>query len=390
MGIHGTVKSAYLALTEAASNNRLHDYRAFAEQEVDSWKHWVSMPPRRRLWLWRRGFTSPAAKLYDFETHGPEAYLGERQRIRLYRALNGGHRYLLDDKLSQYWMMADYPDHRPEAYGFVDRGYVHGVAGTKYDGDPVPVSEWLPEAVREHSKLVLKQLRGLGGSEVVVVEYDDGFVVDGESVPEREMCETVVDLSGYVVTEYVRQHDYADDLYPHASNTVRLLTLWDDEAGELHTPVAIHRIGTERSRPIDNWSAGGLSAEIDLETGELGRATRKPRSGGLRWYDEHPDTGAPIEGTRVPRWEAVRETVEEIARENTNIPLLGWDVLLDESGNPVVIEANTGTDVDLLQVHRPLLADPAFARVAARYLPDVEESPADRRSRRRSSPPARA
>lgn len=390
MGLHGVVKSTYVALTDAASNNRLTDYKSFAEQEADTWKHWVSMPPRRRLSLWRRGFTSPAETMYDFQTHGQEAYLSERQRIRLYREANGGHRYLLDDKLSQYWMMADYPEHRPEAFGFVDRGYVHGIAGTTFEGDPRPVAEWLPGAVREHSKLVLKQLRGLGGSEVVVCEYDDGFVVDAESVTEREMCETVADLSGYVVTEYVDQHAYADDLYPHAANTIRMLTLWDDETGELHVPIAIHRIGTERSRPIDNWSAGGLSVEIDLETGELGRATRKPHGDSLRWYEDHPDTGAPIAGTRVPHWDAVRETVERIAKENTNIPLLGWDVLLDESGTPVVLEVNTGTDVDLLQVHQPLLADPAFARVAARYLPDVEAPPAPDRPKRRPSPPSRA
>lgn len=378
MGIHGAVKSSYLALARAASDNRLFDHKTFLEQEVDSWKHWVSLPPGRRLWLWRHGFTSPCWKLYDFDAHGPAAYLGERQRIRLYRRLNGNHRYLLDDKLSQYWMMADYPEHRPEAYGFLDRGRVHGVAGTTFDGDPTPVSEWLPGTVREHGKVVLKQVRGLGGSEVLVCEYDDGFVLDGEAVTEAEMCETLADRSGYVATEYVRQHGYADDLYPHAANTVRLLTVWDDEAGDLHTPIAIHRIGTERSRPIDNWSAGGLSAEIGLETGELGRATRKPLDGDLQWYAEHPDTGAAIEGTRVPRWEAIRETVERIARANTNIPLLGWDVLLDESGRPIVIEANTGTDVDLLQVHRPLLADPRFARVAARHLPGVEEPTAAR------------
>ncbi|MFB6130103.1 MAG: hypothetical protein ABEJ28_04685 [Salinigranum sp.] len=37
-----------------------------------------------------------------------------------------------------------------------------------------------------------------------------------------------------------------------------------------------------------------------------------------------------------------------------------------------MIEANTGTDVDLLQVHRPLLADPRVARIASRHLPEVD------------------
>lgn len=369
MGLHDAVRSAYVNLRRAVSENPALAYTWFAEQEVDAWKHWVSLPVRRRLWLWRHGFTSQCGKLYDFDSHGPEAYLSELGRYRFYRSVNGRHRYLLDDKLSQYWMLAEYPEHRPTAYGFLDGGYVHGVAGTEFDGDPTPVAEWLPATLRAESELVCKQVRGLGGKQVVVCEYDDGFVLDGQQVTEETLCETVEQLSGYIATEYVHQHDYAEALYPGATNTVRILTLWDEAAGELLTAMAIQRIGTDRSRPVDNYSLGGLTAEIDLETGEIGSAARKPFDGTVPWYSTHPDTGARIEGTRVPRWETVRSTVERIARRNTNIPAIGWDVVVDEDGDPVVIEANTGTDVDLLQVHRPLLADDRVEAVVSRHLP---------------------
>jgi len=380
MGVHDALRSSYVALHEALSDNRLLEYKWFAEQEADTWKHWVEMPLRRRLWLWRRGFTSPCGALYDLDAHGPDAYVSELQRYRLYRSLNGGHRYLLDDKLSQHWMLSEHPENRPTAYGFVDRGYVHGLAGTEFDGDPVPVAEWLPGALRDQGQFVLKQLRGHGGNEVVVCEYADGeFRLDGTPTTRAALCERVAELSGSLVTEYVHQHEYADELYPHATNTVRVLTLWDDEARELVTAFALHRVGTERSRPIDNYSAGGLTAEIDLETGTLGRAARKPFAGEVPWHDSHPDTGTRIAGTRVPHWEAVRATVEHLARENTNVPAIGWDVVLDESAEPVVLEANTGTHLDLFQVHRPLLADDRVARVAARHLPGVEAPPGEPR-----------
>lgn len=370
MGVHGTLRSAYLGVTRGVTDSRLTDYRWFLEQEVDSWGNWTSMPLRRRLWLWRHGFPSSFGEIYDFDAHDPEKYVSELQRYRLYNALNGRHRYLVDDKLSQYWMLSDHPKARPAAYGLVDRGHVHGTAGTEFDGDPAPVREWLPSALRRHSKLVLKQLRGKGGKQVVVAEYDGGFVLDGESVSEGTLCERVAELSGYLVTEYVDQHAYADELYPHAANTIRLLTVWDDKNGELLVPIAVHRIGTDRSRPIDNCSAGGLTAEIDLETGELGKAAQYPfwGSDGVPWYATHPDTGATIEGTAVPDWGGVRSTVEGIALENTNIPALGWDVVIDESGDPVVIEANTGTALRTLQIHRPLLEDGNLAALVARHL----------------------
>jgi hypothetical protein len=265
-------------------------------------------------------------------------------------------------------MLSEHPEHRPTAYGFVDRGYVHGVANTEFDRRPVPVAEWFPEALRAHSKLVLKQLRGLGGHQVVVCEYDAGFSLDGEAVSEAALCERVSELSGYLVTAFVHQHSYAEALYPEATNTIRVLTMWDDERGELVVPAVIQRIGTDRSRPVDNYSQGGLTADVDSKTGTIGRAARKPFSGDLRWFSSHPDTGAPIEGETVPHWQEVLSTVRELAKENTHIPVIGWDIVLGEGGSPVVLEANTGTDITMFQVHRPLLTDPRVDEFVSRHL----------------------
>lgn len=372
MGLHDVVKASYLGLKEVRSDNKLLDYWWFLEQEVNSWKHWVDLPLRRRLWMWRHGFPSPYGKLYDLDSHDPDAFLSELQRYRLYKSLNGEHRYLIDDKLSQHWMLSDYPSNRPTAYGLVDRGRLHSTGDTAYDGDPRPVAEVLPSMIRDHGTLVLKQLRGKAGKEVLICEYDGEYRLDGEDVSEETLVDELAELSHYLVTEYVEQHDYANELYPHSPNTIRVLTLWDNELGELHTPFAAQRIGTDQSRPIDNFSAGGIAAEIDVETGELGSAVQFPFSGDVSWYDTHPDTGAQLKGATVPDWESILETVEEIALANTDIPAIGWDVIVDGSGEPVIIEANTGTDFDMVQVHRPLLEDQRVARIAARHLPEVE------------------
>lgn len=373
MGVHKTVKSSYLALGRVLSNNTVLDWKWFLEQEANTWSEWVDLPSRQRLQLYRRGFTSPCEKLYDFDSYGFEPYLSELQRNKLYRACNGNHRYLLDDKLSQHWMLSEYETHRPRAFGLVDRGRIHSTAETEFEGDSRPISQWLPRKLREESRLVLKHLRGKGGKEVIVVGYDesDGFSVDGTPVSKSALLASVEPLSNYLVTEFIDQHPYADELYPHASNTIRLLTVWDDVAEELFTPAGVQRIGTDRSRPLDNFSVGGLSAALDIESGTVGHAAQYPFGGSVSWYNTHPDTGEDIYGKQVPNWDHVRSVVEAIARDNTNIPIIGWDVLLDRRGEPVVLEANTGTGLDLIQVHEPLLANEDVARVAARYLPDV-------------------
>jgi cell division septal protein FtsQ len=38
--------------------------------------------------------------------------------------------------------------------------------------------------------------------------------------------------------------------------------------------------------------------------------------------------------------------------------MVGWDVLVDATGESVILEANRNSDVNLLQVHGGLLAEP--------------------------------
>jgi hypothetical protein len=42
--------------------------------------------------------------------------------------------------------------------------------------------------------------------------------------------------------------------------------------------------------------------------------------------------------------------------------MAGWDVLVTSGGEPVIIEGNGNSDIDLFQVHGGLLADPRIRR----------------------------
>jgi hypothetical protein len=48
------------------------------------------------------------------------------------------------------------------------------------------------------------------------------------------------------------------------------------------------------------------------------------------------------------------------------IPYIGWDVVITETGFRV-IEGNANSDVDLLQVHKPLLVDPKIREFYRSY-----------------------
>ena len=163
----------------------------------------------------------------------------------------------------------------------------------------------------------------------------------------------------------MQQGAFWSSLYPESSNTIRAQTMWTpgDEAPFLGG--AAQRVGTADTVPTDNFSGGGIAARIDLESGRLGPGSRHPvkaRGKQLRGITHHPDTGAQIEGAVVPHWERIRDTVVRAAASLPTNRYVGWDVIVDEAGAPVILEGNARSGLDVLQVERGLLADPAVRR----------------------------
>ena len=100
---------------------------------------------------------------------------------------------------------------------------------------------------------------------------------------------------------------------------------------------------------------------VDPETGRLGAAIRVLPNGRPEAVDCHPDTGVKIEGAVVPGWHDALARVLEIAREHPYLPYVGWDVVVTDQGIRL-LEGNSNSSTDLLQVHGPLLVDPRIRR----------------------------
>jgi hypothetical protein len=139
-------------------------------------------------------------------------------------------------------------------------------------------------------------------------------------------------------------------------------TLWTPGTPAPFIARAVQRIGTVDTVPTDNWSGGGISAPVDLATGTLGEGRmhplKAPPERRAQRFTRHPDSGAVIAGAVLPGWERVREVVLRAAASVPFNRMAGWEVLVDATGEPVILEANGNSDVNLLQVHGGLLAEP--------------------------------
>jgi hypothetical protein len=323
-----------------------------------------TLPLRRRLWLWRHGFLSRDDLLYDLDEESRHRYVSEYQR-ELTRPLNGRWKSALDNKLHFHRLLEPFDTHRPVVYAHLKRNRFSIVDAPDEDSEPMmeDVGARVRNRLDKDGRLVLKPTYGTTGSRVLVCSWtDEGYRINDEGKTAAAFDELIADLDEYLVCEFVEQASYAADLYPESTNTVRVLTMWDPKTDEPFITFAMQRIGTNRSAPVDNWSKGGLTAEVDLASGELSRGVHFPYSGTLEWHETHPETDARIAGVEIPGWSAIREGILDIAANYPQIPYVGWDIVVTGEGEFVIIEANSCTDVDSLQVHGPLLDDPRARR----------------------------
>jgi hypothetical protein len=365
----------------SAADERLSILGTLLERELATGPS-LSIPWRRRLWLYRRGFTSRSHALFDLDEDTYRHYVSDVQH-ELADGIAGRWDAVVNNKLTFYLAFGSFDEHLPALYGVLDGGRLRRSSplmsapsweeappasaladdGRSHEG--AEATDWVTRYLDEHTALVLKPIYGHGGRGVLVcraADRDGRYSVNGEPKTAREFAALLDDLEEYLAWAFVEQADYAEELFPGSTNTLRILTMWDYETDEPFVGGVVHRIGTGESAPVDNWSRRGLSAEVN-DDGELSSGAQwLPSLGEVRWYDVHPDTGARIEGTRVPNWSAVRDGILEMAREVPYLPRLGWDVVVTGDGEFVVLEANAHTATRTLQVHRPLLRDPRVRR----------------------------
>jgi hypothetical protein len=322
-----------------------------------------------RLRMLRHGFLSSSYYLYGFgERRNYADYVSEYQKMAYTAHINGARRRLLDDKFAFHEALSSrgFGDRLPALFG--------ALGGERTSVDDLGAADVL-ELLDRGEKLVLKSATGAGGAGVYVCDSTDGgYVVNGVDVSASTVRSLVDSLEGYLVTAYCEQAAYAAGIYPHAANTVRVLTMHPGDGA--FVAAAVHRFGTVASGGVDNWSRGGIAGEVDRETGAIAPATRYPVDGEVRRFESHPDTGARIAGRRVPGWDRIRDGILELADAFPDVPYVGWDLLVTAPGEFVVLEGNNQPDVDLIQVNGPLLADERVVDFYDRFVDDERWPPA--------------
>ena len=327
---------------------------------------WAPFPLRHRLTSWVHGFSAQNAAMYertsrDFARGDRSAFLTDYARRYRCAGLNP-ERSHLDKKLVLRALLMTRGIAQPETVALIASGYaqLHPLSADARYVDGRELENWL---IADGGRFVLKPNDGCRGRDVFLLEVRDGTLVcrrGRESRPFRPADCGPVSL----IERFVEQGTFWRELCPFSANTMRVITMWTPGDAAPFLAWASQRIGTVDTAPTDNWSGGGVGAAIDLASGRLGlghlHPLKYPRAQSTCTH--HPSSGIRIEGAVIPHWDRVRETV---LRAAASLPLnryVGWDVLVDTRGTPVIIEGNANTDIGGLQVHGGLLADRRIRR----------------------------
>lgn len=321
------------------------------------------LPWRRRVAALRHGFTSMAAVLYRIGETDPTQYVPDLAFAWRSYKINGFFNPIAGNKLVLSQILAGYGIAHPRVLALVERGRLLAVDDRLTD-DRV---EALRRLLAESEPLVFRPHWSGGGEGVFFLAGGGGeWTINGRPATEPDVLELVSGLDRYVVTAFVRQAAYAREIFPDTTNTIRVLTLWDE--GRPFVAAAVHRFGTSRSYPLDNWhqGRGGLCAAIDVESATLGRSATLDARYRLEWRSRHPETGAAIEGVRIPRLHPALDEILRAARCLPGAPCIGWDAVITDDGVSI-LEANSTPGLYVWQVHAPLLADPRARRFFHEY-----------------------
>lgn len=252
---------------------------------------------------------------YHFENRSEEernTFISDLNRIDFCEKLNKASNLpYFDDKMKSAQVFGKY--------------YGRDICGVKSTKDLEAFRDFL----REHPRFMFKPLTGTCGQGISIMTLSPD---DTETLVKmiEENCSGLKD--GFIAEELVTQTPEMAQFHPSSLNTIRVATVKFDEGVEV--VASFFRMG-RGGNIVDNAGAGGVFGTIDIETGVVDAVGDE--FGNL--YEAHPDSGIPIKGFTVPKWDEAKNMAIELAQIVKGNRYAGWDLALTENGW-IMIEGN--------------------------------------------------
>jgi len=171
--------------------------------------------------------------------------------------------------------------------------------------------------------IVIKEEYGVGGKQISIMHSSD-------FTPEK-----LKKNINYTIQPYIRQSKVLNDLYPDSVNTIRVNTYLKTD-GSVNIKFVYLRCGVDGLK-VDNLSSGGLYLFFDSSGKQSNLAYDDL---GFDIGDRHKNTGYLFSDIKIPMFHEILEKCKNAHRKYPYVRLIGWDVCIDSSGEPKLLEWN--------------------------------------------------
>jgi hypothetical protein len=201
--------------------------------------------------------------------------------------------------------------------------------------------------------LISKPVDRKHGAGIRLWRWDRGAYVDasGHRLAANVLLDRLIDDSRsgrLLIQPRVRPIESLASLARDGLCTARVVTS-RPRSGTPGVQIAVLKMPTG-SRLADNFAAGGIAAPVNLESGVIGAAVSKSVDGMVQGqvFGTHPDTGAPIAGSRIPDWDMTKKLCIAAHDRLREFHSIGWDVAITDRG-PLLVEGNEDPDPVVVQ-----------------------------------------
>jgi hypothetical protein len=198
-----------------------------------------------------------------------------------------------------------------------------------FENKPVSKQEAVSLCQNMHNAII-KPVLSHSGEGIKSLEVENGMTnINGWTI------EQLFDKYGdnFQIQERLKQHEKMSQLNETSVNTLRILTYRSDM--EILVIYSVVRIG-RKGQVIDNQTAGGISTII----GEDGKLGNTAFGGFCENGIGKTDSGVVLDGFEIPSYQKALDTVKRLHYQLPYFNFVGWDVAIDELGDPVIIEWN--------------------------------------------------
>ena len=193
----------------------------------------------------------------------------------------------------------------------------------------------------------VKLIDGECANGVFQVYIKEGEIVVDGAQTSLDDFKKLIEKGKFLVQERIYQHEKMSAMYPMATNSVRITSLYDKKSNEVVFLPCFLKIGLG-NMTVDNWAIGGLIVGLDVETGKLREwAYYKPGYG--KKTQSHPDTGVVFKDFEVPFFNEAKELIRAYHMQLKEVHSIGWDITITPEG-PCIIEGNDNWEISALQV----------------------------------------